>query len=146
MTPHHNIPASQVRYDHAHCSLPEAHRVIEEFVALCIPEFGGHAQQEPSAPAGAAAAKSGGSVSGGAGVGAGADAGRGGGGGAQAGGGSGLRVRPIDPPAVVALLGAGGGGKEAAAQAQVPLGGLGPGALSGPQLRVLQYAELFGTT
>jgi hypothetical protein len=135
MTLHHYIPASQVRYDHAHCSLPEAQRVIEEFVALCIPEFGGHAQRDQSAPAGAAAAKSGGLVSG---------AGAGRGGGAQASGGSGLRVRPIDPPAVAALLGA--GGKEAAAQAQVPLGGLGPGALSGPQLRVLQYAELFGTT
>lgn len=131
----------QVRYDHAHCSLPEAHRVIEEFVALCIPGVG-HAQDQAAAPAGTASATAGG---------AGAGAGRGGGG-AQAGSGSGsgLRVRPIDPPAVAALLGAGaagGGGKASAAQAaQVPLGGLEPGALSGPKLRVLQYAELFGTT
>ena len=64
------------------------------------------------------------------------------GGGGTNGGGSGLRIRPVDPPAVEALLGpaAAEGKDEEAAAVEVPAGGL-----AGPKLRVQQYVHLFSS-
>lgn len=107
-------------------------------MALCVPGFG-HDRQDQPPPTSPSSAGDGG---------AGKTAGAGG-----AGAGSGLRIRPIDPPAVMAALKGGRAGGAAAgtavrkeATAATASGGLGPGALSGPKAMVLQYVELFGTT
>ncbi len=150
LCPSLSCPARQVRYEHAHCSLAEAHRVIEDFVSLCLCLPPGHEPEpEPAAaapPPAQPTASSAGKVAlapapapaSAAAVAAAAAAG----GGGTNGGGSGLRIRPVDPPAVAALLGAAAaeGKDEEAAAVEVPAGGL-----AGPKLRVQQYVHLFSS-